>query len=135
MRGTKLRIGRPYWLECWRGKPIKFPRVTGDHDVDVVIVGGGVTGCACAYLFVKSGLSVALVEAGEIGRGSTAASTALLMQEPDVNFTDLSLLYGRAVTERVWKRSRQAVRAFIRMLDTLDAGSAMKQVPSCSPNS
>lgn len=130
MRGTKLRIGRPYWLECWRGKPIKFPRVTGDHDVDVVIVGGGVTGCACAYLFVKSGLSVALVEAGEIGRGSTAASTALLMQEPDVNFTDLSAHYGRAVTERVWKRSRQAVRAFIRMLDTLDADSAMKQVPS-----
>ena len=34
------------------------------------------------------GAQVVLIEAKRIGRGSTAASTALLMQEPDADFGD-----------------------------------------------
>jgi glycine/D-amino acid oxidase-like deaminating enzyme len=98
--------------------------------VDVAIVGGGVTGCSCAYLFAKSGLKVALADAGEIGHGSTIASTALVMQEPDVDFADLSARFGPAVSERVWKQSRQATRAFLRTLDSVDADTAFETVPS-----
>lgn len=35
--------------------------------VDVVIVGGGIVGCATAYFLSKRGLSVALVEKGHVG--------------------------------------------------------------------
>jgi glycine/D-amino acid oxidase-like deaminating enzyme len=107
-----------------------LPRLHGDHDVDVAIVGGGVTGCSCAYLFAKSGLRVALVDAGEIARGSTIASTALVMQEPDVDFTVLAERYGKSVAERIWKQTRRATRALLRTLDRLDAEIGMEPVPS-----
>ena len=62
--------------------------------VDVVIIGGGITGAICAYLFSDAGISVALLESKDIGRGSTVASTALLMQEPDRDFADLARRFG-----------------------------------------
>jgi glycine/D-amino acid oxidase-like deaminating enzyme len=40
---------------------------------DVVIAGAGIVGAACALEFVKSGLTVAVVEPAEIGGGATAA--------------------------------------------------------------
>jgi glycine/D-amino acid oxidase-like deaminating enzyme len=126
----RLRKGRPYWLDQSPVKLINSPQLAGDYDVDVVIVGGGITGCTCAYLFARSGLDVALVEAGEIGRGSTIASSALLMQEPDVDFAVLSARYGTPAAERIWKRSRQAVRALLRTLHDIDAGFVVDKVPS-----
>jgi len=39
---------------------------------DVVVVGGGVIGCAIAYELVVAGLDVVLLEAGELGAGSTS---------------------------------------------------------------
>ncbi len=40
---------------------------------DVVIVGAGIVGAACADEFAQAGLRVAVVEAGQIGGGATAA--------------------------------------------------------------
>lgn len=39
---------------------------------DVVVVGGGVIGCSIAYELAVAGLDVVLLEAGELGAGSTA---------------------------------------------------------------
>jgi glycine/D-amino acid oxidase-like deaminating enzyme len=40
---------------------------------DVVILGGGIVGCACAFECTQAGMSVALVESGEPAGGATAA--------------------------------------------------------------
>ncbi|GAA1706142.1 glycerol-3-phosphate dehydrogenase [Microbacterium sediminicola] len=49
-----------------------------DGTVDVLIVGGGITGVAIAYEAASRGLSVALVEASDIG-GATSAATGKLI--------------------------------------------------------
>jgi glycine/D-amino acid oxidase-like deaminating enzyme len=53
-------------------------------------------------MFSRAGVSIALVESHEIGRGSTLASTALLMQEPDRDFTDLARRFGPRATRDIW---------------------------------
>ena len=73
-------------------------------------MGGGITGAICAYLFAESGARVALVEAKTVARGSTAASTALLMQEPDRDFADLSRRFGRQAARDIWKSLARATR-------------------------
>ena len=88
-------------------------------DVDVIIIGGGITGAICAYLFSTAGVRVALVEAKRIGRGSTIASTALLMQEPDRDFADLAKLYGRAATRDIWKSLGRATRDIAKTIEAL----------------
>lgn len=46
---------------------------------DAVIVGAGIVGAACAYELAKAGLSVAIVEEGEIGGGATSAGMGHLV--------------------------------------------------------
>ncbi|MBI4883334.1 MAG: FAD-binding oxidoreductase, partial [Actinobacteria bacterium] len=50
-----------------------------DAVFDVVVVGGGVVGCAVARALTRHRLSVALVEArADIGAGTSKANTAIL---------------------------------------------------------
>ena len=71
----------------------------------------------------RLGARVVLIEAARIGRGSTAASTALLMQEPDADFGDLAGRHGASGARQVWEASRLAVRGLIRTL---------KRLPGCA---
>src|SRR5256885_11834572 len=45
---------------------------------DVVIVGGGVIGCAIAYYLRKSSVNVTVVDQGEIGTQASSAAAGLL---------------------------------------------------------
>ena len=97
----------------------KYPTHRGTLDVDVVIVGGGITGAICAYLFADAGVRVALVESKLVGHGSTVASTALLMQEPDRDFGDLAERFGRAATREIWKSLARATRDLAKTIRAL----------------
>jgi glycine/D-amino acid oxidase-like deaminating enzyme len=87
---ARLRRGTSLWLDRYDGPAIRTAPLTGRHEADVVIIGGGITGCVAAHRLATRGLSVVVLDAGKVGRGSTSASTALLMQEPDVDFDDRS---------------------------------------------
>ncbi len=50
----------------------------GGETVDVLIVGGGITGAAVAYEAASRGLSVALVEQGDLGAATSAATGKLI---------------------------------------------------------
>jgi glycine/D-amino acid oxidase-like deaminating enzyme len=125
----RLRLGRSCWLDQFPGRARRYPALLGDRRADIAIVGGGITGCAAALLFARAGAAVVLVESARIGRGSTAASTALLMQEPDTDFTKLSERYGPARARRIWSCSRDAVRALRRTLAALDTPT-LEALPS-----
>lgn len=64
----------------WRAKAKKteYTSLTKDTEVDVAIVGGGITGITTAYLLSKSGQKVALFESYQVGCGTTAGSTGNL---------------------------------------------------------
>ena len=49
-----------------------------DIDVDVLIIGGGITGVSILYNLIGSNLNVALVEKNRIGIGVTARTTGKL---------------------------------------------------------
>ena len=83
-----LRAGRPLWLDLNSHRSANtYPLLAGHQEADVVIVGGGMTGSTIAAMFADAGVRVALVEAALIGRGSTVASTALLLREPDLGLS------------------------------------------------
>ena len=53
---------------------------------DVLIVGAGIVGAACAREFARQGLSVAVVESGALGGGATAAAMGHLLVTDDAEF-------------------------------------------------
>ena len=83
-----------YWHETAGGMASRYPPLEQNIQVDVAIIGGGITGCATAHQLAVAGARVVLIDAARIGSGSTAASTALLMQEPDADFGELAGRYG-----------------------------------------
>ena len=115
----RLRHGLPLWLDQPSLPKRKYPRHTGDLAVDVVIIGGGITGAICAYLFSDAGIRVALLESQVVGRGSTAASTALLMQEPDRDFGDLVERFGARDAREIWLSLARATRGLARTIRKL----------------
>ena len=122
-----LRLGQPLWLDG-AARPIRrYPSLTGKHQSSVAIVGGGMTGALVAQAFASAGISTVLLEAAHVGRGSTAASSALLLQEPDLELTALARLYGRRSSRRIWQASRDSVEALILLLRRLRIGCDLKR--------
>ena len=106
----KTRRGVPFWLTGVPPRRASYPRHRGHLAVDVVVVGGGLTGCATAYAFAAAGIDVMLLEANGVGQGSTASSAGLLMQEQDADYRSLEGRQGRRAARRVWQMSRRAMR-------------------------
>ena len=90
-----LRLGLPVWMNHTRGRTQRYASLSGNHETSVAIVGGGMTGALVAHAFASAGIATTVVEADLVGRGSTAASSALLLQEPDLELRQLEERYGR----------------------------------------
>src|SRR5580765_3862047 len=56
----------------WLAEPAKpLTRVSRDGRPDVVVIGGGVTGCSCALTLAEAGLRVRLFEARRVAWGAS----------------------------------------------------------------
>jgi glycine/D-amino acid oxidase-like deaminating enzyme len=105
-----LRHGRPLWLRLDAEPARRFPSLTGHREADVAIVGAGMTGAMVASQFARAGVNVAVLESRRAASGSTAASTALLLQEPDLDLSSLAKRYGPNASRRIWEISFAAAR-------------------------
>jgi glycine/D-amino acid oxidase-like deaminating enzyme len=93
--------------------------LSGQHDTAVAVVGGGMTGALVSHAFASAGISTTVLEAAMVGRGSTAASSALLLKEPDLELTELTNRYGSRSSRRIWELSHQSVDQFVALLKRL----------------
>ena len=64
---------------------------------DVVVIGGGVIGCATAWELARAGASVAVVEKGTLAGGSTGRSSAIVRQHYSNETTARMALHGLRV--------------------------------------
>jgi glycine/D-amino acid oxidase-like deaminating enzyme len=114
------------WIRHAARPKRRYPSLSGSHTSSVAIVGGGMTGALVAHAFASAGISTILLEGGSVGRGSTAASSALLLQEPDMELTELARRYGPAVSRRMWQMSRESVQELVGLLRRLDVACELK---------
>jgi glycine/D-amino acid oxidase-like deaminating enzyme len=115
----RLRVGRPLWLPDAARAEQRYPVLTGRHDTAVAVVGGGMTGALVAHAFASAGIATTVLEAAVVGRGSTAASSALLLKEPDRELTELTHRYGCRSSRRIWELSHQSVDQLVALLKRL----------------
>jgi glycine/D-amino acid oxidase-like deaminating enzyme/nitrite reductase/ring-hydroxylating ferredoxin subunit len=89
-----------YWLKSARLS--QFTALSRNLTVDVVIIGGGITGITAAYLFKKAGCSVALLDRGHCGGVDTAYTTAHLTAVTDKRLHELQADFGKDNAQAVW---------------------------------
>jgi glycine/D-amino acid oxidase-like deaminating enzyme len=123
-----LRGGSPAWLEGLGAPPPSDPLPTGT--VDVAIIGAGIVGAMIAERLSADGMRVALVDRRPPARGSTAASTALVLWEMDMPLTHLAREHGAPDAIRRWQRVHAAVSRLGERIATDFDHDWMEEVPS-----
>ncbi len=106
--GRSLVGGDPFWL-AKNGIPVSFPLLETSLEVDVLILGGGISGALIAHAFAKAGVKVAVVDKRAIAHGSTVASTALLQYEIDVPLSKLKKQIGKEKAVRAYMLCKDAI--------------------------
>ena len=82
----------PFWID---NAPIKrFPGLERNVNVDVVVVGAGITGITTAHLLKETGLTVALIERERVASMDTGHTTAHLTCITDVELQELARNFG-----------------------------------------
>lgn len=97
-------------------KKLKYDKLSCDLQSDVVIVGGGMAGVISAYLLVKEGKKVILLEANELGSGATLRTTAFITQAIDTSLANLKDMFGEETTKLVWQSGNEAVSEIERII-------------------
>jgi len=83
-----LRTGKSVW-SINKLRIARHKKLTKNIRSEVVVIGGGISGALIAHKLTNLGMQVTIIDSRKIGAGSTAASTAILSYEADVNLGDL----------------------------------------------
>jgi glycine/D-amino acid oxidase-like deaminating enzyme len=93
---------------------------------DVVVIGGGLTGCAAAHACATSGLRVVLVEAERIGHGSAGRTAGLLLPEPGPSFREVAGAHGLRAARHAFEAWRRGSREAATLLGKLGIRCALE---------
>ncbi len=77
-----------------------YSRISGRVDVDVAVVGGGITGLTTALLLKEAGATVAVLEAGRVASGTTGYTTAKVTSLHGLIYAELMAKHGEATTRQ-----------------------------------
>jgi glycine/D-amino acid oxidase-like deaminating enzyme len=89
-----------------------FPSLAGNTTVDVAIVGAGIVGITAARLLKDSGLTVAVIEARQVGRQVTGKSTAKVTSQHNI-YQVLTRKFGEPKAQRYANAQAEGVRKII----------------------
>lgn len=86
-----------------------FPSLMVNAEVDVVVIGAGITGLTAAMLLAATGKRVSVVEARRIGCGVSHCSTTHLTEAVDTRYHQLASDFGKEGARLVAQSSRAAI--------------------------
>src|SRR5262245_16271086 len=111
-----------YWL-AERAAP--FIPQTASGPVDVVVVGGGVTGCSCALSLARRGLRVRVHEAREVAGGASGRNGGFALRGGASAYVRVRESAGPERARMLWDLSERALDE----IETL-AGDELRRVGS-----
>jgi len=102
-----------------------LPRSRSEERAEVVVIGGGVTGCSCALTLAERGVRVRLYEAREIAGGASGRNGGFALR-------GATAPYDEARRELGDERARRLMELTERALDRMEelAGDAFRRVGS-----
>jgi gamma-glutamylputrescine oxidase len=99
-------VSSPYWLE----EPFdERPGRRLDGPVDVAVVGGGVTGCACARVLAQAGLRVRLHDERQVGWGASGRNGGFALRGGAAAYDVSCEAIGRERAAGYWRATEDAL--------------------------
>lgn len=96
----------------WHGtaEVTSYPRLSGDVDTGVVVVGGGITGLTTALLLAEAGVEVVVLEARYLAAGATGGTTGKVSSQHGVIYRDLIERHGEPAARTYAEMNQAAIR-------------------------
>lgn len=107
----------------------QFPTLNNNIAVDVAIIGGGITGITTAMLLKRTGLKVAVLEAKEVGKGTTGHSTGNLYVITDQLLSPIKKKYDIDVLKQVVRARGEAFKLIEDNVQEFDMDCDYKKQP------
>jgi glycine/D-amino acid oxidase-like deaminating enzyme len=92
---------------------------------DVVVIGGGVTGCSCALTLAEGGLRVRVYEARRVASGASGRNGGFALRGLAVSYPTARERFGPADAKALWRLTER----YVDRMDEL-AGDALRRVGS-----
>ncbi|GGG82485.1 NAD(P)/FAD-dependent oxidoreductase [Paenibacillus radicis (ex Gao et al. 2016)] len=114
----ELHTGELFWPTTLQSVQTYEP-LGAPLQVDVAIVGGGMSGIVCGLSLAEAGISAAVLERGTIAGGSSSANTGLLQFSNDIMLCDLIDQIGEGPAVQFYKACEEAVKRFGQICEQL----------------
>ncbi len=101
-------MNNSYWVEST--PQTNYPSLSSDINTDVLIIGGGITGIATAYMLSKSSLNVTIVEADRMAMGVTANTTAKITSQHGLLYDYLLNSFGFDIAKGYLNSNEEAIK-------------------------
>jgi len=104
--------GQPFWERPARVDPVPLP-----DRVQVLVVGGGITGVSLLRRLAERGVSAALVERTRLAYGASGRNAGFLLEGTAANYAEAVRLHGRDLAREVWEVTAENHRRLAEALD------------------
>jgi len=112
--------GQPHtdsWYAASANRDLSFPRLEGEREVDVGIIGGGYTGLSSAIHLRRRGYSVILLEANKVGWGASGRNGGHVGTGQRVDQPELEKMVGDERARALWDLGLEAVGTVCSLID------------------
>jgi glycine/D-amino acid oxidase-like deaminating enzyme/nitrite reductase/ring-hydroxylating ferredoxin subunit len=122
--------GKPasLWLES--SPKSSYPRLEHNLQVDVAVVGAGITGVTTALELKEAGATVALVEAGRVCSGVTGYTTAKVTSLHGLTYARLSSSFGEEGARAYGEANQAGLERIVRFAEDLEIDCDLRRKPN-----
>jgi glycine/D-amino acid oxidase-like deaminating enzyme/nitrite reductase/ring-hydroxylating ferredoxin subunit len=107
-----------------------YPPLDRDLDVDLAVVGAGITGLVAAWRLARVGMRVAVLDQSRIAAGETGHTTAHLTALVDTRYHVIERDFGRDGARLVAKSNMDAIEWIERTAEALGIDAEFSRVPA-----
>jgi glycine/D-amino acid oxidase-like deaminating enzyme len=106
-----------FWIESTA--ETGYPQLEGDIEVDIAVVGAGITGITTAYLLKQAGKRVALLEMKRVARGATGYTTGKVTAGHNLIYAFLERRFGEDGARKYAQANQAAIEKTHSLVDEL----------------
>ena len=118
---------KSYWLT----EPAEpLARAAWNGRADVVVIGGGVTGCSCALTLAQGGLRVRVHEARRVAEGASGRNGGFAMHGLAISYRTARERFGRDTAAALWRFTERRLERMGASALPIVSGSSCLVTPS-----
>jgi glycine/D-amino acid oxidase-like deaminating enzyme/nitrite reductase/ring-hydroxylating ferredoxin subunit len=113
-QGNFAKTPQPFWIVST--PQTEYRSLNDDIEVDIAIIGGGITGVTSAYLLKQEGYKIALLEADRIVQGTTGHTTAKITSQHTLIYDSLKKQIGEEKARQYAEANETAIKEISRLI-------------------